>query len=600
MASYIYRYATKDLAIHTAKEFIDAIRASDGRDTKNSAILYACIGRTEDWDLEPNVDELENDLQTMQFEPHRKAIGGKKIAPEDVSHVTHRYDWTSGKSYKMYRDTDKNLCSCEYFVVTPENNVYKCLYNNKNAVSTIMPTGFSTIPFTTSDGYTWKYMYTISLGDARKFMTTAYIPVRTLDDLTLTGTAEYSRQVAVQNTAVNGAIEVIELNSGGVNYRQLYGAPVGAANSTHIGISPSGIGVNASTINGDYNGMSVYVIGGTGAGQLRRIVGYNGTSKTLEANTPFNPACNVDSTIVISPTVTIIGDGKGAQAYSRVNASGSISNVAIIHTGSGYTRAKALISTNTLYGYGASANVIISPPGGHGSDPVRELAADKVMLNVQFEGSEGQANTGRGYIPSNTVFRTLTVVKDPILKVDANNNFIATEVVANTSNSPETLRLTTRLHISYDSLWPSGRPKNEFLVGETITNERLQLRAGARKLEFTTELSQSNLTDPYWQVDEAVQAANGNVVYIKKDAGDTGNFLYHLYINNVDGYADYQPFIDNDNLIKRGDPTIVANVLDVIGPEANTYSGKIIYHENLPVIHRDPDQIEDFKIILDF
>ena len=79
-------------------------------------------------------------------------------------------------------------------------------------------------------------------------------------------------------------------------------------------------------------------------------------------------------------------------------------------------------------------------PGGHGRNPVRELASDKVMINVQLDDNLGTSVNGRGYIPSNTEFRTITVFKDPMLKVDSSNAPIAVEKIANTSNAPTTIR----------------------------------------------------------------------------------------------------------------------------------------------------------------
>lgn len=598
-----YRFATKDLSINAAESFIRAIQTDKDTSTnKESIVLYACIGRTEPWSDEPNVDSADNNLQHLQYEAHRHFIGAKKIQPSNVSHVANRYDWQPGTVYRMFRDTDNDLCTCNYFVTTDENNVYKCLYNNNNALSIVKPTGFSTRPFTTSDGYTWKYMYTISLGEANKFMTPAFIPVKTLTSSN--GSVEDARQLAVQNAAVNGAIDIIEVNNAGTNYKQLFDASVSVANATHIRISAAGVGANAASDPGYYTGMSVYVISGTGAGQLRRIVNYNGPTRTLTANAVFNPICNTDSKIVISPTVTIVGDGQGAKAYALVDTTtGAVSNVTVLSTGSGYTRAEAFITSNNVsasFGFGATANVIISPPGGHGSDPVRELHSDKVMLNVQFLGEEGVSGTGKGYIPSNTEFRTLTIIKDPMLKVDRNNDPILVEKIANTSNSPSSLRLTTRLEIAYDSLEDDGSPTNAFEVNDIITNERNMVRARQGRLEFVTELNRSTRENAEWQLEQAVKAANGNVVYVKQKETDAGGYIYNLYINNVESYGDYKAFTTDDNLVKSTDPQYVANVEDIQGPEANTFSGEIIYHEHLPAITRNPDQIEDFKIILDF
>ena len=57
--------------------------------------------------------------------------------------------------------------------------------------------------------------------------------------------------------------------------------------------------------------------------------------------------------------MNIIGDGVGALAYSLVNTNGNISNVNVTMAQS-ITHATAHISSNTVQGTGATANVIIS------------------------------------------------------------------------------------------------------------------------------------------------------------------------------------------------------------------------------------------------
>ena len=591
----VYRYATKDLSINNAQAFVKALNARDGSTTKNSVILYAVLGNTIDWTNEPNPNFVENTEQNLQYEQHRRFIGAKKIDVGSVSHVVPRHDWTSGVVYSMYRDTDSDLHERQYYALTDQYNVYKCLYNNKGAESTVKPTGFSTLPFTTSDGYTWKYMYTISLGEADKFLTSVHMPVKNI--VTPDTSPEQTRQQAVQNAAVNGSIEIVETVNFGSGYHQVANAVVEVGGKTTLKISGAGDG-GASPIQGFYNGSSVYVSSGTGVGQLRRIVQWSGSTKTLTVNTAFTTTPNTDSRVIISPTVTIIGDGSNAQAYTRVNAAtGSIANVSVISVGSQYTRAKAIISSNGIHGSGATANAVISPVGGHGSNPVRELAADKILLNVQFNGSEGVSATGAGYIPSNTEFRTLSILKDPVLKVNANNAHIPVEAIANTSNSPSTLRFTTRATLSYTSM-DGNNPVNQFVGDDIITNERNRLAAELGTLEFVTTLGSVQRRSD--SMVNAVQGANAHIVYIREDETQSDSSFYTAYLNNVQSYSNHVPFTKDDILLKSTSDTPVATIEAIKGPEANTFSGEILYTENIRAVSRTPEQIEDIKIILDF
>jgi len=587
-----FRYATKDLSINNAKAFVKALNASDGRSTKNSVILYAILGNSTAWENEPTPSEVIDNEQTLQYETHRRFIGGKKIDTGSVSHVATRYDWSSGVVYSMYRDTDRDIYDRAFFVFTDEYNVYKCLYNNKGSASLIKPTGFSTSPFTTSDGYTWKYMYTISLGEADKFLTSVHIPVKTISNPDTS--PEQTRQAAVQTASTNGAIEVIETSEFGSGYKQVVDGVVETGGRRSLRVT----GADVSSIQGYYNGSSVYISSGTGVGQLRRIIKWSGSSKTLTVNSAFATTPNTDSRVVISPSVTIVGDGSGAQAYSKVNVStGAIANVSVINVGTDYTRARAIITSNSIHGVGATANVIISPVGGHGNDPVRELGADRIALNVQFNGSEGVSATGAGYIPSNTAFRTISILKDPVLKVNSNNVFVATEFIANTSNSPSTLRMTTRTSISYISS-DASNPVNPLFADEIITNERNRLSAELGTLEFVTELGVVQRKAK--AMTNAVQGANAQIVYIRDDETQTDTSFYTMYLNSVQSYGDHVAFTKDDVILEKSSNTAVATIEGIRGPEANTFSGELLYTENIRAVNRTPDQIEDIKIILDF
>ena len=587
-----YKFASKELSINNAKAFVTALNASDGRSTKNSTILYAAIGKASDWASEPTAPEATGDIQNISYETQRNFIGAKKVDTGSVSHVTNRYDWESGTVYDMYRDKTDNLSSKKFYVLTDEFNVYKCLYNNKGSASTVKPTGFVTSAFTTSDGYTWKYMYTISLGNAEKFLTSVHMPVQTLS--TVDASPEQTRQNAVQNASVNGSIEIIETNASGTGYKQVETGVVETGGKLTLRISGDGV----SSVEGYYNGSSVYIKSGTGLGQLRKIIKWNGPTKTLTVNSAFQTTPNTDSRVVISPSVTIIGDGKSAQAYSKVNAAtGAIANVQVINTGQYYTKAVAKITANSIHGSGASANVIISPKGGHGSDAITELGGDKICLNVKIEGSEGVSSTGAGYIPANTEFRSISILKDPILKVNSNNVHQAVEAIANTSNSPSTLRLTTRAGISYVSM-DGTDPVNALSAKNIITNERRRLSAELGTLEFVTDLGPVQRLAS--ALPNAVQASNAEIVFIREDETKSDASFFTMYINNVNSYGEQEAFTKDDIILEQSSTAQVATVESIKGPEANTFSGEVLYTENFQAVTRAVDQQEDIKIILDF
>jgi hypothetical protein len=591
-----YRYATKQLSIASAKAFIEKIQTVDETSEKKSTILYAVLGHSNQWDNEPTQNTIHPSRQNSELYPYRNFIGGKKISSGDVSHVARRVDWISGNVYPMYKDTIGDLYDTDFYMMTDEYNVYKCLYNNKGAVSTVKPTGFTSSSITLSDGYTWKYMYSISLGDAEKFMTTNHIPVKTLSNPD--STPEQTRQAAVQNAAVNGSIEIVETDIIGSGYYQLDNVDVEAATDTTLRFSGLGSGLYGSLSTNDdfYSGSSVYIKSGTGSGQLRRITDYVGETKTLTVNSAFTTTPDQTSTAIISPTVTIIGDGSGAKAYVKVHTgTGTVANVSVISVGSHYTRAKSYISGGQ--GTGATANAIISPKGGHGADSISELGGDKLMLNVKFQGSEGVSSTGRGYIPANTEFRTISILQDPVLKVNSNNEPVVVESVANTSNSPSTLRFSHRATISYENM-DGDFPTNPLYADDIITNERMRLAAELGTLEFVTELVPQDREDNAMR--NALQGANAQIIYIRDDEVKDDTSFYTIYLNSVQSNSDRIAFAKDDTILKKGSEEKVAVIEDYVYPEANTFSGNILYVENIEKVTKDPDQLEDIKVILDF
>lgn len=109
--------------------------------------------------------------------------------------------------------------------------------------------------------------------------------------------------------------------------------------------------------------------------------------------------------------VSISGDGSGLAAYANI-ANGNVANVTITDAGAGYTDAVVTITGGG--GSGATARAIISPPEGHGSNPLYELGASKVMLNAKLVGSEN------GILPTTNEFRQISVLKEPLLRGTAN------------------------------------------------------------------------------------------------------------------------------------------------------------------------------------
>jgi hypothetical protein len=97
----------------------------------------------------------------------------------------------------------QKLEECNFYVLTEDYNVYKCLDNNNNARSTSKPLGTSTSPITSADGYVWKFMYTVPINLRSKFLSEDQMPV-----ISALSNQFYS----------NGAMDSIIINNKGTGY----------------------------------------------------------------------------------------------------------------------------------------------------------------------------------------------------------------------------------------------------------------------------------------------------------------------------------------------------------------------------------------------
>ena len=166
--------------------------------------VYTFLGRNYPWptDSVPPVPVYSiND----EYTDWNDILCMKKVTASDVAYVVPKYTWTTSTVYVPYDSTDSALWTDKQFYVVAPNNksVYKCINNNSGTASTVEPTGTGTsgiIHNTATDGYIWKYLYTISNDDWTKFQTSDWIPVYDLP------TDDTTSQWDVQESAIDGAV----------------------------------------------------------------------------------------------------------------------------------------------------------------------------------------------------------------------------------------------------------------------------------------------------------------------------------------------------------------------------------------------------------
>lgn len=269
-----------------------------------SARYYHFLGKENTWTdflspFIPSQDPAVGDIpgapsDNFRYELHvrRDILSTKLITPSDVSYIVPRVDWTFGEVYDMYDDALSpedpapsgavRLEDARFYVLTQEYNVYKCLDNNYNAVSTVKPTGTGTDPFITADGYMWKFMYTIPLSLRNRFLSSTYMPVTT----------------ALKNQYyADGEIIEVMIEDGGSGYTN----PI----------------ITVSGANG-YLKDNPYVI------------------DTLVIDEPGFGYSTVPTVTIADPTV-ISGSESTATAEVTIDGAGSVDNVTLLSAGYGYT-----------------------------------------------------------------------------------------------------------------------------------------------------------------------------------------------------------------------------------------------------------------------
>ena len=530
------------------------VNAENFKEDVAGSSVYVGIGKTDVWstatsDLtdattpftpQDRIDDIHEAYQNM--------IGMKKIASADVAHIVPRHTWTSGTTYTAWDSDDSAIYDKAFYVVTSEYKVYKCI-SSPGTQSTVEPTHINTDPTAESDTYKWKYMYTVSVTDAEKFLTISYLPVRTEPTVsTSTGGNGGSESVTVTLTAANEYIVAGMLVTGsGITA----GDTVAAIDGVTLTLSTASTVANGTTLT---------------FGRLADTdVNYaNQTAQINSANTSLTAVAGIEryevtaggSGYTSAPDVIVRGDGTNALAVATVSG-GAVTAITVSTAGSGteankgdgYTVADLLIGSVTSGGgTSAAGRAIITPSGGHGIDPVKELGAFYVAVNSQLSGSEG------GDLTVGNDFRQISLIKKP-------QNF-GTDVTA----SATTLRARKALVLA-NAGSVSGFAVDQVIVGSS---------SGAKA--YLVEI-------------------------------DTTNKVLYYVQNSKTGYAD---FVSGDTItgtLPSGGSSVLNTTSGTTwygqstngyGPEVKMNSGQLLFLENRDAINRSSSQIEDIKLIIEF
>lgn len=246
-------------------------------DTVNNS-FYLCFGRPREWD-DDAVPPAPIDSEKITREFWDDAMFGKKVATTNTRQGILLRRWQSGQFYDMYRDDydgtiatktlaggvryplARDLFDTYFYVINPANlNVYKCLYNRDNTTNEIVAstdnsflTDTSGNVVSTTDGYLWKYMYTVTAGDAALFNTPNFIPADAVGGVPLVDGGIYAVVVSTAG-AYTVAPTVVFTGDG-----------TGAAATAHLA-GGGVVWIEMTNPGSGYTHCQVSFTGGTGAG----------------------------------------------------------------------------------------------------------------------------------------------------------------------------------------------------------------------------------------------------------------------------------------------------------------------------------------------
>jgi hypothetical protein len=521
---------SKKLKRHLADQFIESI-------TEPANNVYYMVA-SKHTDYANNASNTHVPLDTnkeTEIDVYEEGIFGKKVSDSDVYNLIPKYMWTSNTVYTPY-EHDVDLEGKTFYAAVDGGStyyVYKCLDNNGGVAANDQPssTNESACNFiTSSDGYTWKLMYTLPEATFEKFATDDFMPVKT--------------SANVSGNTVGGAIDVVKITDNGSGYLTSF---TGTFQVDDLRTSIPGISGNTTTYrlantassNTDfYKNSALYISSGTGSGQLKRITSYTSSSRVIVVNSAFTTAPDSTSTYTIGPDITIDGDGTGFEAYATIASNSTVNNyiskINVVDRGSGYTYANPTISGNTGgTSNTASVKVIIPPVDGHGKDAPKELLSKELGVSLTYTTNES------GFITVENDYKKFIMIKDPLfdgVNLQVNNatgTFTTSDTI--TQISYKTLRGTITGNTTSTTITGTNTELDKALdSGDKVYI--LDLTANTSTLATIDSVTNSTSATLTANLAFATGAAQAKIAYAEVEAEGlfSGNALPNMTLGNCE------------------------------------------------------------------
>lgn len=437
--------------------------------------MYTFIGNSNAWEGEAPIP-IEGSMEFIK-NSYKNIICMKKINQFDLSIVAERIDWQQNSFYYAYsekaflsrRDAEGKLL-LKFYVRNKYDQVFKCLWNNINSNDT-----YNIVDIQNNTSY-----YTV-VHSGGTFDVGSYVTLQNINPSDFQGTLKViSSGRNVANVAFGESSSYFvsterEYTSGGTIKSAVLSTaePImesGTYDQNNVIRTSDGykwkylftIDKGAKTKFFDENWFPVPVVeefpnqilSTSKAGSIDVINVVDGGSGYQNGTNTVN--------------ITITGDGNGAIAEAYVS-NNKIEEIVVLNPGENYTRANVYITPAFNFsGAGAQVDFSISPIGGHGFSPIRDLYTRNIMISTPFFRDE------EGRLPTDIKYNQVGVLYNPYLYSDLNNHanttFIncMTDVLVSSEGGEYIVGETVYQGFTYENSYFEGRIVNIDSINNTI------------------------------------------------------------------------------------------------------------------------------------
>ena len=163
-----------DLEVLNAKNFISDLDSVPSQTHR----LYIGLSRTTAWADDTN-PPTPTDTADAEAEFWSELIGVQNVDVTDIRFVAPRVNWTSGTEYYVFDAASATAFSDDFYVINGNLEVYTCVAKSGPGITaSVEPTGHNNgANIVTGDGFTWKFLYKVTLAEFNDMMTDSWMVV---------------------------------------------------------------------------------------------------------------------------------------------------------------------------------------------------------------------------------------------------------------------------------------------------------------------------------------------------------------------------------------------------------------------------------------